>query len=98
MKSREGHLHPYFCLNIPASSQLRAELSRLQELKQQNMARFINQLRRELETWWEKCYITDEEKNAFLPYLSGKSNWNNLMASYFFFFSYSVFNRLIRMV
>ncbi|XP_027211206.1 protein regulator of cytokinesis 1 [Penaeus vannamei] len=51
-------------------AKLRAELSRLQELKQQNMARFINQLRRELETWWEKCYITDEEKNAFLPYLS----------------------------
>ncbi|XP_037775076.1 protein regulator of cytokinesis 1-like isoform X2 [Penaeus monodon] len=49
---------------------LRSELSRLQELKQQNMARFINQLRRELETWWEKCYITDEEKNAFSPYLS----------------------------
>ncbi|XP_047485249.1 protein regulator of cytokinesis 1-like isoform X2 [Penaeus chinensis] len=51
-------------------AKLRAELSRLQELKQQNMARFINQLRRELETWWEKCYITDEEKNAFSPYLS----------------------------
>lgn len=49
---------------------LREELQRLEELKKQNMARFINQLRRELEILWEKCYISEKDRNAFTPYTS----------------------------
>lgn len=53
-----------------ALKKLREEKERLDELKRQNMSRFINQLRRELENWWEKCYISDEERNGFTPYFS----------------------------
>lgn len=49
---------------------LREEKERLEELMKQNMGRFINQLRRELENWWEKCYISDDERNGFTPYFS----------------------------
>ena len=35
----------------------------------QNVGRFINQLRRELEDWWEKCYVSEEEKEDFKPYI-----------------------------
>lgn len=53
-----------------ALKKLRDEKERLEELMRQNMGRFINQLRRELENWWEKCYISDEERNGFTPYFS----------------------------
>jgi len=53
-----------------ALKKLREEKERLDELKRQNMGHFINQLRRELENWWEKCYISDVERNGFTPYFS----------------------------
>ncbi|XP_042232733.1 protein regulator of cytokinesis 1-like isoform X2 [Homarus americanus] len=49
---------------------LQQELKRLEELKRQNMARFINQLRRELEMCWEKCYTSEEERNEFTAYFT----------------------------
>lgn len=53
-----------------ALQKLREEKVRLDEHKMQNMGRFINKLRRELENWWEKCYISDLERNGFTPYFS----------------------------
>ncbi|XP_069939995.1 protein regulator of cytokinesis 1 isoform X2 [Cherax quadricarinatus] len=50
---------------------LQQEMHRLEELKHQNMARFINKLRRELEVLWDKCYISENERNAFTPYFAG---------------------------
>nr|XP_053631217.1 protein regulator of cytokinesis 1-like isoform X4 [Cherax quadricarinatus] len=49
---------------------LQQEMHRLEELKHQNMARFINKLRRELEVLWDKCYISENERNAFTPYFA----------------------------
>nr|XP_045596197.1 protein regulator of cytokinesis 1-like isoform X1 [Procambarus clarkii] len=60
-------------INSPTPSvltTLQRELERLEELKRQNMSRFINQLRRELEILWEKCHICERERNSFLPYFT----------------------------
>ena len=43
--------------------QYRKELERLEELKKANMTRFIGHLKTELEDWWERCYISEEDRH-----------------------------------
>ncbi|CAH1783464.1 unnamed protein product [Owenia fusiformis] len=47
---------------------LREEVTRLEELKLQNIQRFVEAMRREVETWWNKCYYSDEQRAKFKHY------------------------------
>ncbi|XP_065071475.1 protein regulator of cytokinesis 1-like isoform X1 [Rhopilema esculentum] len=47
---------------------LKNELSRLQELKRQHMQKFVDNLRKELDALWDKCYYSSEQRNEFRPY------------------------------
>lgn len=49
----------------------------LEEAKNENMGSFISQMRRELDELWEKCYVGEEEKEGFSPYVSGQ--WKALV-------------------
>ena len=51
---------------------LREELDVLEEAKRENMEHFISQLRRELEGMWDKCYVGDQQKETFAPFVSGE--------------------------
>ncbi|PNF26068.1 hypothetical protein B7P43_G06395 [Cryptotermes secundus] len=49
---------------------LKDELKRCEELKCQNIKRFVEEIRRELECWWNKCSVGEEERLQFQPYSS----------------------------
>ncbi|XP_051548162.1 protein regulator of cytokinesis 1-like isoform X2 [Myxocyprinus asiaticus] len=49
---------------------LQAELQRLEELKNKNIERVIQTIRVEIVTFWEKCYYSREQRQAFTPYYS----------------------------
>ncbi|XP_066946370.1 protein regulator of cytokinesis 1-like isoform X1 [Macrobrachium rosenbergii] len=51
-------------------TKLREELGRLKVKQQQNLSKCINKMRREIEDYWEKCYISEEERNNFTDYIS----------------------------
>lgn len=44
------------------------ERSRLEELKRQNIERFIHAVRQDLIGWWDRCYIPDSERRKFTPF------------------------------
>uniref|UniRef100_S4RT28 Protein regulator of cytokinesis 1b n=1 Tax=Petromyzon marinus TaxID=7757 RepID=S4RT28_PETMA len=50
---------------------LKQELSRLVELKRQNVRTVLAGVRSEIAALWEKCYVSEEEQRAFTPYHSG---------------------------
>jgi protein regulator of cytokinesis 1 len=50
--------------------QLKDELKRCEELKRQNIKRFIEEIRKDLTYWWDKCLISKEERLQFRPQLS----------------------------
>ncbi|XP_068249328.1 protein regulator of cytokinesis 1-like isoform X2 [Palaemon carinicauda] len=50
-------------------AKLRDELGRLKVKRQQNLSKCINKMRREIEDCWEKCYISEVERNEFTDYL-----------------------------
>ncbi|XP_045116594.1 protein regulator of cytokinesis 1-like isoform X2 [Portunus trituberculatus] len=57
--------------HAPSSlAKLQEQMALLEEAKKENMGNFISQLRHELEEMWEKCYVGEEEKEAFSPYVS----------------------------
>ena len=68
----------YFIFFFSSSSssfspvKLREELDVLEEAKRENMEHFISQLRRELEGMWDKCYVGDQQKETFAPFVSGE--------------------------
>ncbi|XP_012944498.1 protein regulator of cytokinesis 1 isoform X3 [Aplysia californica] len=47
---------------------LRAEIETCEQLKFQNMQKFVLGIRNELVTWWDKCYFSQEQRNAFKHY------------------------------
>ena len=49
-------------------SQLERELSRLEELKRQNIERFIVAVREDLNGWWDRCYVSENERRDFVPF------------------------------
>ncbi|KAK7074254.1 hypothetical protein SK128_021713 [Halocaridina rubra] len=59
---------------------LSEELERLKEQQQQDLAKYINRLRREIEDWWEKCFISDEAKSEFVPYFTDEYSEDVLAA------------------
>uniref|UniRef100_A0A0P4W8E0 Protein regulator of cytokinesis 1 n=1 Tax=Scylla olivacea TaxID=85551 RepID=A0A0P4W8E0_SCYOL len=63
LASMTGHAPSSLC-------KLREQLALLEEAKKENMGHFISQLRQELEEMWEKCYVGEEEKEEFTPYVS----------------------------
>ncbi|KAI9562019.1 hypothetical protein GHT06_012984 [Daphnia sinensis] len=47
---------------------LERELARLEELKRQNIERFIHAVRQDLISWWDRCYVSDAERRNFTPF------------------------------
>uniref|UniRef100_A0A4W3IGC9 Protein regulator of cytokinesis 1b n=2 Tax=Callorhinchus milii TaxID=7868 RepID=A0A4W3IGC9_CALMI len=47
---------------------LQTELVRLEELKLQNMKNVIEAIRQEMTFYWEKCFLSTEQRQAFAPY------------------------------
>ena len=45
--------------------QLREEISKCEALKLQNIQRFIEGMRHELEDWWKKCFYSEKQRNEF---------------------------------
>ncbi|XP_071828228.1 protein regulator of cytokinesis 1-like isoform X2 [Apostichopus japonicus] len=44
---------------------LQSELSKLQELKKANLKKVIDATREEIFIWWDKCFYSREQRNAF---------------------------------
>lgn len=53
-------------------SQLEAEVKRLEELKLKNIQDLTMAVREEIRAFWEKCFYSTEQRQAFLPYCDGK--------------------------
>ena len=51
--------------------QLKEEISRCEELKKSMIDRLIGRVRSELLELWDKCYVTAEQRQAFLPFSEG---------------------------
>ncbi|XP_026094412.1 protein regulator of cytokinesis 1-like isoform X1 [Carassius auratus] len=49
---------------------LQAELQRLEELKNKNIEHVLHTIRSEIAKFWEKCYYSPEQRQAFTPYHS----------------------------
>uniref|UniRef100_A0A8C4LD78 Protein regulator of cytokinesis 1 n=1 Tax=Equus asinus TaxID=9793 RepID=A0A8C4LD78_EQUAS len=49
---------------------LQLEVDRLEELKMQNMKKVIEAIRVELAQYWDQCFYSQEQRNAFAPYYS----------------------------
>ncbi|XP_077569273.1 protein regulator of cytokinesis 1b isoform X1 [Stigmatopora nigra] len=49
---------------------LQAELNHLKELKLQNICNVIDAIRTEISVFWEKCFFSTEQRQAFSPYFS----------------------------
>jgi len=47
---------------------LKNELARLEELKRKHMEKFVVNLRKELDSLWNKCYYSVEQRHDFAPY------------------------------
>ncbi|XP_046648070.1 protein regulator of cytokinesis 1-like isoform X1 [Daphnia pulicaria] len=47
---------------------LERELTRLEDLKRQNIERFIHSVRQDLIGWWDRCYVSDAERRNFTPF------------------------------
>uniref|UniRef100_A0A3Q4HAL3 Protein regulator of cytokinesis 1b n=1 Tax=Neolamprologus brichardi TaxID=32507 RepID=A0A3Q4HAL3_NEOBR len=49
---------------------LQTEVQRLEELKLQNIRNVIDAIRSEITVFWEKCFLSTEQRQAFTPYFS----------------------------
>ena len=50
-------------------SLLEEEIFKYEELKRQNIELFVDKVRQELNEWYDKCYISDEQKDKFRPFM-----------------------------
>lgn len=41
------------------------EVARLEEIKKENIEKFVNTLRNELHKLWDDCFYTPEQRNRF---------------------------------
>ncbi|XP_018413418.1 PREDICTED: protein regulator of cytokinesis 1-like [Nanorana parkeri] len=46
------------------------ELGRLEEMKMANLKQVILKIRHELKTYWDNCFYSEEQREAFTPYYS----------------------------
>ncbi|XP_033102800.1 protein regulator of cytokinesis 1-like isoform X2 [Anneissia japonica] len=46
---------------------LKEELQRLEQLKKENIKKVIEEMREELASWWNNCFFSREQKQAFTP-------------------------------
>ncbi|XP_067129449.1 protein regulator of cytokinesis 1-like isoform X2 [Centruroides vittatus] len=51
-----------------AAKLLKEEIGKFEELKRKNIQKFVEKMRDELIEWWDKCYISEEERKAFTPF------------------------------
>lgn len=56
-------------------------MDRLEELKLQNMKSVIQAIRTELAEFWDKCFYSQEQREAFSPYYDGGCWFFPLVAS-----------------
>uniref|UniRef100_A0A669CSB2 Protein regulator of cytokinesis 1b n=1 Tax=Oreochromis niloticus TaxID=8128 RepID=A0A669CSB2_ORENI len=49
---------------------LQTEVQRLEELKLQNIRNVIDAIRSEIAVFWEKCFLSTDQQQAFTPYFS----------------------------
>lgn len=59
------------CLIFICPPQLQTEVQRLEELKLQNIRNVIDAIRSEIAVFWEKCFLSTDQRQAFTPYFSG---------------------------
>nr|XP_014340378.1 PREDICTED: protein regulator of cytokinesis 1 isoform X3 [Latimeria chalumnae] len=52
---------------------LEAEVTRLEELKLQNIKNVIAAIREELTAYWDKCFHSEEQRQAFTPYFDDEN-------------------------
>merc|ERR1712240_429861 len=48
-------------------SRLQSEINRLEEIKKANIEKFVNNLRNELHSLWDKCFYSPDQRNSFSP-------------------------------
>ncbi|XP_074105455.1 protein regulator of cytokinesis 1-like isoform X2 [Cotesia typhae] len=51
--------------DIPTLNALQKEIKRMQELRLENISKFIIKLREDLQHWWEVCKLSTEERDEF---------------------------------
>ncbi|XP_056605559.1 protein regulator of cytokinesis 1b isoform X2 [Triplophysa dalaica] len=47
---------------------LQAEVSRLEELKLKNIQQVTGAIRKDIATYWDKCFYSSDQRQAFVPY------------------------------
>lgn len=63
-----------FLFKCLLSLQLQTELQRLEVLKMNSIKSFIETIRTEIALYWEKCFYSLEQREAFTPYHTGESS------------------------
>ena len=58
-------------VNISFHLQLKEEIRRCEELMVANIKQVIEATRNELVEWWDKCYFSQQQREAFKPFFSG---------------------------
>lgn len=56
----------------PFFFQLQVEVQRLEDLKLQNLRNVTDAIRSEIAVFWEKCFFSTDQRQAFAPYFSGE--------------------------
>lgn len=52
--------------------QLQAEVRRLEELKLKNIQNVTGAIRNDIAVFWDKCFCSSDQRQAFVPYYDGK--------------------------
>lgn len=60
------------------SLQLQTELQRLEVLKMNSIKSFTETVRTEIALYWEKCFYSPDQREAFAPYHAGESSGLNV--------------------
>ena len=51
--------------------QLQLEVDHLEELKMHNMKKVVDTICAELARYWDQCFYSQEQRQAFTPYYDG---------------------------
>ena len=60
-----------FCNCVVYAIQLREEIVRCEQLKLQNIQQSVEAKRKELVSWWDRCFVLPENRAAFKPFYQG---------------------------